>query len=248
MGLREEKKQATRTALADAALRLFMEHGFEGVTVADVAHVARVSVNTVFNYFPTKEDLFFDRQDEVIDRLPAAIRARAADESMAAAARRAFLSEIDRQEVTLGMHAGIAGFWRVVDDSPSLQGGLRRLRDRTESALAETLREVTDAEEEDPMPEVAAAMLTAVDAALHAEIRRRVLAGEHPDAIRERVREMAEVGFEALEHGLATYGTGGHAEKATGGHTKKAAGSRAKRSTGSNAGKTTGSNAEKGAR
>ncbi|GIF14407.1 TetR/AcrR family transcriptional regulator [Actinoplanes teichomyceticus] len=207
MGLREEKKQATRTAIADAALGLFLEQGFDRVTVADVARVARVSVNTVFNYFPTKEDLFFDRQEQVVQRLPAAIRDRADGESAVAALRRAFLAELDREEATLGLDPGMAGFWRVVEESAALQARLRQMRDRTEAAIADTLRAQTGVD--DAMPPIAAAMIAAVDSALHAAIRRRLLAGEDPDAVRAQVRAAARVAFDALERGLGTYATKG---------------------------------------
>jgi AcrR family transcriptional regulator len=64
VGLRESKKLETRREIADTAMRLFVERGFDHVTVAEVAAAARVSVKTVFNYFPTKEDLFFDELPE----------------------------------------------------------------------------------------------------------------------------------------------------------------------------------------
>ena len=60
MGLRESKKLHTRQVIADAAMQLFAQRGFDHVTVAEVAEAAAVSEKTVFNYFPTKEDLFFD--------------------------------------------------------------------------------------------------------------------------------------------------------------------------------------------
>ena len=205
VGLREEKKQATRTAIADAALGLFLDRGFDRVTVADVARAARVSVNTAFNYFPTKEDLFFDRQDEVVQRLPAVVRAREPGESAVAALRRAFLAELDRNEATLGLNPGMAEFWRVVEESAALQARLRQMRDQTEAALAEALRSATGATAEDPMPRIAAALLVAADSALHAEIRRRVRAGETPDSVRTEVRRAAELTFGALETGLTTY-------------------------------------------
>ena len=63
--LRERKKRETRARIADTALRLFKERGFDQTTVADVAAAADVSVKTVFNYYPAKEDLFFDRADEI---------------------------------------------------------------------------------------------------------------------------------------------------------------------------------------
>jgi AcrR family transcriptional regulator len=206
VGLREEKKQATRVAIADAALELFLEHGFDRVTVADVARLVRVSVNTVFNYFPTKEDLFFDRQDEVTQRLPAAIRGRDRTESVVDAVRRAFLAEVERGETTLGLHPGIEQFWRVVEQSAALQARLRQLRDRAEEALAETLRQETGTDPDDPMPRIVAALLTAADSALHAEIRRKILSGHRPDAVRDETRRMAEVAFDALAGGLAAYG------------------------------------------
>jgi len=85
VGLRESKKARTRLAISDAATQLFVERGFERVTVAEVAEAADVSIKTVFNYFPAKEDLFFDRAEElvaglertVLDRPPGTTVARA---------------------------------------------------------------------------------------------------------------------------------------------------------------------------
>ena len=56
-GLRERKKQQTRQLLAETARRLFAERGFENVSIVEIARAADVSEATVFNYFPTKEDL-----------------------------------------------------------------------------------------------------------------------------------------------------------------------------------------------
>jgi AcrR family transcriptional regulator len=72
-GLRAWKKERTRETISNVATGLFMRDGFEAVTVAQIAAAAEVSVKTVFNYFPTKEDLFFDRADDVIGALTAAI-------------------------------------------------------------------------------------------------------------------------------------------------------------------------------
>src|SRR5438067_13828071 len=88
IGLRERKKQRTRQAIAETAFRLFDERGFEEVTVAEVARAADISEGTVFNYFPTKEDLFY-RQMESFEAAPVdAVRERPAGESVPAAFRR----------------------------------------------------------------------------------------------------------------------------------------------------------------
>ncbi|WP_278265297.1 TetR/AcrR family transcriptional regulator [Nocardia sp. AG03] len=54
-GLREQKKQATRQALREAALRLALEHGPDNVRVDDIAEAAGVSPRTYNNYFPSRE-------------------------------------------------------------------------------------------------------------------------------------------------------------------------------------------------
>ena len=68
-GLRERKKQQTRQLIAETARRLFGERGFERVTVAEIARAAEVSEQTVFNYFPTKEDLVYWRLQSFEDEL-----------------------------------------------------------------------------------------------------------------------------------------------------------------------------------
>ncbi|MFB8279625.1 TetR/AcrR family transcriptional regulator [Nocardia colli] len=197
MALREEKKRATRLAIADAAMGLFGAHGFDRVTVAEVADAARVSINTVFNYFPTKEDLFFDRQAEAIDRLAGAVRQRAADESPAAAVRRLFLDELRRDEPTLGLSAEATIFWQLVDASPALQARLRLLGEQTEAALAEAITESIGAGKRDATPRVLAAALAGIDRALHAEIRHRLQSGDAPDAVRRDIRKAAGL-FETM--------------------------------------------------
>jgi AcrR family transcriptional regulator len=158
--------------------------------VAEVARAANVSVNTVFNYFPTKEDLLFDRQDEVVRRLARAVHDRAADESPAAAVCRAFLGRLDRDDPTLGLRPGAERFWRIVDESPALLARVRLLRELTEDALAEALPSGS---------RLAAAVIAAADHALHAEIRRRVTRGEPAPAIRAAIRAGAERAFSVID-------------------------------------------------
>ena len=84
-GLRERKKAQTRQLIADTARRLFAERGSEAVRVSEVAEAADVSEATVFNYFPTKEDLFYSGLEAFEEALLAAVRDRPAGESILAA-------------------------------------------------------------------------------------------------------------------------------------------------------------------
>src|SRR5258707_1689517 len=105
-GLRERKKARTRRLIADTAARLFAERGYEHVAVSDVAREAEVAEQTVYNYFPTKEQLVTDREQQIQDRLGDLIRSRPPGVTPAAAIR----------EFVLGSVAGIrsipAELWR----------------------------------------------------------------------------------------------------------------------------------------
>jgi AcrR family transcriptional regulator len=197
VGLREQKKHHTRTALADAALALFTAHGFEQVTVAEVAAAAGVSVNTAFNYFPTKEDLFFDRQSEVEGRLAAWVRHRPRGTSPVAAIRDGLLSALSDGDPTLGLSTEADAFWRMVDESPSLRARAREIAERAEAALATALAE--EATPGDPLPRLLAGALAGTFRAVVAEIRRKLAAGEEIAAVRAEVTAAAGVMFGALD-------------------------------------------------
>src|SRR3954467_6809770 len=93
VGLRELKKQRTRELIAETARRLFAERGFERVTVAEIARAAEVSEQTVFNYFPTKEDLVYWRPQAFEDELRPTIRERETGEAALPALGRFILAE-----------------------------------------------------------------------------------------------------------------------------------------------------------
>ena len=84
IGLRELKKARTRQLIADTAARLFAERGYEHVAVTDVARAAEVAEQTVYNYFPAKEQLVTDREQQIQDRLCDLIRSRPRDRQRAA--------------------------------------------------------------------------------------------------------------------------------------------------------------------
>src|SRR5258708_15695403 len=93
MGLRELKKEQTRQLIADTAWRLFADRGFDQVTVAEIAREAQVAEATVFNYFRSKEDLFYSRFEAFSARLADAVRDREPGEPALPAFRRGLLEE-----------------------------------------------------------------------------------------------------------------------------------------------------------
>src|SRR6266542_2440064 len=115
-GLRESKKLRTRQEIAERAMELFVARGFDHVTVTEVAAAAGVSEKTVFNYFPTKEDLFFDEVPAREAALLGAIRTRGPGESILAALQRLQIRESPRL-----CSPGFANFARVIEESTALR-------------------------------------------------------------------------------------------------------------------------------
>lgn len=202
LSLRERKKRETRQRIADIAMGLFMLRGFEKVTVAEVAAAADVSVNTVFNYFKTKEDLFFDRQDVAVESLGGVVRSRKPGESAIDALRRDFHEALEQRDWRYGITGGAHDFFRMVNESPTLVARLRQMSELREEYLTEVLAEETDADPDDPTPRLVAAQLVAVVRAVSAEFLRRRSAGEPVEAIIPPVRATVDRAFSLVERGI----------------------------------------------
>jgi AcrR family transcriptional regulator len=204
LGLRERKKRQTRQAIGEAAHRLFVERGFDAVTVADVARAADVSEGTVFNYFPTKEDLFYGRMETFEEELVDAVRARAPGESALAAFRR-FVLERSVRLAAEEVADVVATAARIVAASPALQAREREIVAHYTDALATLLAEETRAGPGDVEPSAAAHALMGVQRALVAHVRARVLAGRRGPKLAAEVRAQGKRAFATLERGLGDY-------------------------------------------
>lgn len=201
--LREFKKQQTRQAITHAATVLFMERGFEGATIADVAEAAGVSKMTVTNYFPRKEDLFFDMHDEVITGPARAFAARPTGESALDAVRRDYLRSVEEHDMLLGWTD--PRFTRLIDESPVLRARLREMFDHQEQALSVVLAEATGDEPDAFEPRHAAAQLGTVLRLLFDEAQRRVRRGITEDELFDVLGRTARDAFARLEPSLADY-------------------------------------------
>ncbi|WP_328689989.1 TetR/AcrR family transcriptional regulator [Streptomyces caniferus] len=196
-GLRERKKRQTRQYISDVATGMFMERGFDEVTIAEVARAADVSVNTVYNYFPAKEDLFFDRSKGVLDRLSRFVRGRPAGESAAVAVLRELREEVEAVSPRVGLIEGYDRFMRVVDGASTLKARLWYMQQEIHLDLEETLREETGAAADDPLPGLMAGQIGWVHQSLMGWIAQQMLAGRKPaEASREALvllDEMADL-------------------------------------------------------
>ncbi len=193
LGLRETKKRRTRQALIDAAMRLYREKGFEGVTVAEIAREAEVAPRTFFGYFETKEDVFLGRGDERLERIVRAIHERDRRQPILRAVRPVLLQD---REPTMAEHAesgpGLSDLLR----HPSITSRLRERWNRWEDLLAEAIADDVGASLDDPQPQVVAAAITA-------GIRIAAAAAQKQPRERNRIAEQV---FDLLAAGLGRYG------------------------------------------
>lgn len=130
-GRRERKKAATRQKIADAALRLFLERGYDAVGIRDVAAEADVAVTTLFSHFASKEALVFEQDQDFEHRLARAVTDRAPHEPLVPALRREVLALVRHCTAD-----GAAPIRRMVDGSPSLREYEESMRLRHAESLA----------------------------------------------------------------------------------------------------------------
>jgi AcrR family transcriptional regulator len=204
-GLRELKKQRTRELIADTARQLFAERGFERVTVADIARAAEVSEQTVFNYFPSKEDLVYWRLESFEDELLGAVRGRKPGESILSAFgrfvldQRGLLAEPDPEA-----GSQLRELTRMITESPALLAREREIFARYTDSLAALIAEETRTGGVEPW--VMANALMGVHRALVDRARRQIVDGVPSVRIKRDVRAQGKRALAALEDGLATVG------------------------------------------
>ncbi|MBB5850721.1 TetR/AcrR family transcriptional regulator [Amycolatopsis umgeniensis] len=144
-GRRERKKAATRQALADAALELFLKRGYDQVSIRDIAEAADVSTTTLFKHFTGKEALVFDESQDREERLIAAVRERATGQSIVEALREYVLATW----LPLTEHPQYPEFTALVNGTPALQEYGERMWTRHAAALGAAIADDTGADHDD---------------------------------------------------------------------------------------------------
>ncbi|MEV0225784.1 TetR/AcrR family transcriptional regulator [Streptomyces sp. NPDC050704] len=200
MGLRERKKMRMYQEVSDVAVSLFLEKGFEEVSVAEVAAAAEISKPTLFRYFPTKEDLVLHRFADHEAEAARVVGGRPAGQSVVEALRRHFLAGIERCDPVTGLNdrPDVLAFHRLLYGTPSLVARLYGYLERSEAALAEALGGDLEAR-------LAAGQIVAVQRILALENWRRIAEGERVAEVRRDAVAAAERAFARLGDGLPRY-------------------------------------------
>jgi len=204
--LRERKKQRTREQIAGAAARLFAAHGYERVTVSDVARAADVSEQTVYNYFPAKQHLVLDQDEALRDRLVQLIRDRPRGVSPAAAIRAEALAFVDGiAPLPMDQVRGGLGYLAAV--SPAVRRLSLEMTDRHAEAIAVAITETAPGT--NPLvARVQATALAWVFQTITDETGRRSRSGQAPAVIAAELRPQIAALIDDLDRWLATAPTG----------------------------------------
>ncbi|MEV5467641.1 TetR family transcriptional regulator [Streptomyces griseoincarnatus] len=194
IGLRERKKRRMYRTVSDIAIGMFLERGFDAVSVAEVAAAAEISKPTLFRYFPAKEDLVLYR---IADHEEEPARVVREGPTPVEALKRHFLEGLERHDPVTGLNddSDVLAFHTLLYGTPSLVARLYGHLERTEEALAEALGGGLDAR-------LAAGQIIAVRRILAQENWRRIAAGETLDAVGEDAVAAAERAFGVLARSL----------------------------------------------
>ncbi len=158
---RIRKRLATRQSISDAATRLFIERGFDNVTVDEIAEAADVGRMTVFNHFPRKEDMFFDRDEEGRETLHEALRQRDKSNAPIEALRLLAHRAASEEPFYIFFSPESQGFVETIEKSPALIARARAIRDELAQFVMEVLAESVNREPTDPDAHLAANLLLA---------------------------------------------------------------------------------------
>ncbi|MFJ6323766.1 MULTISPECIES: TetR/AcrR family transcriptional regulator [unclassified Rhizobium] len=158
---RTRKRLATRQNISNVATRLFFERGFDHVTVDEIAAAADVGRMTVFNHFPRKEDMFFDRDEEAREMLREVLRQRDVDVAPIEAYRLLAHRLVAEQHPAVNFSARSQGFVETIEGSETLKARVRAIRDEIADVVMMALSESVGRNPADPDAKLAASLLLA---------------------------------------------------------------------------------------
>ena len=204
-GLRARKKRVARETIAATARRLFAERGFDTVTVAEIAAAADVSEKTVFNHFPTKEDLAFAGREEGIMRLVADITGRSPGASVLDVFRALTTSVID--DLVARGDEDLLAVAKIIRHSPTLQERLTVGWESGAAAITAAIAQTSGAAD-DLVPGIVARTLWWTHRSIFLDALQGLSAEEDREQLVVRLRVAADRAYDQLADGLGEYGKG----------------------------------------
>ena len=211
-GHRERKKRLTRQQISDTATGMFIERGFDDVRVADVAEACGVSEKTVYNYFPTKESLLLDREDDMIAAVHRALGPAAMQRSPIEAVVGELLADIERtyrafDDIDNGEMAVtfIRRFSKLVESTPSLRAAQRDMMDRIAGVAALVLAERAGVDPTDPEPQIAARAIVDLFRIEHQSMNKHSDGLHDPAEVRDLVTQDVRRAARLIDTGLWSF-------------------------------------------
>ena len=201
--LRSRKRLATRQGISNAATRLFIERGFDHVTVDEIAAAADVGRMTVFNHFPRKEDMFFDRDEEGREILREALRQRDADVAPIEALRLLAHRLVAEERPFVEFSARSQGFIETIEGSETLKARARGIRDEIAQVVTVALAECVGRDLADPDAHLAAGLLLATWTVAFIQAHRTFRQKHDPEEARAVFLAMVDKGTNGAKAAMA---------------------------------------------
>jgi AcrR family transcriptional regulator len=198
-GLRARKKQQSRQRIAAAAARLFKRRGYESVRMVDIARAADVAEQTVYNYFPTKEHLIFDRDQEFEARIIGVVLRRRPGTSLAEAVRAASIQFLNEASHSVGKPTGIPAY---VAMGPALRRVWVEMNARHSDSLTRALTKDRGAKMPAAAAKVLARSIVAIFAVILEELSEGAMAGKSRAQMLRELRAAVRFIMDGVERGL----------------------------------------------
>jgi len=211
-GLRERKKRMTRQLISDTATGMFLEAGFDEIRVADVAAACGVSEKTVYNYFPTKESLIFDRFEDMEADVQRALGPDASPSSPVEAVVKIIVAELQRMFESRDDpdrpfdFAMIRRFTELVQQTPALRAAQMEMMERVVQAMAAAMAARAGVNPEDPEPQIAAHALGGLWQIMYLMVRRYSDGSHTTREVHEAVIADVRRAARLLDTGLWSFG------------------------------------------
>lgn len=201
MGLRERKKQRTFDVVSTLAVDMFLDRGFDNVSVSDIAAAAEISRPTLFRYFRSKEELALHRLADHAGEPARVVAARSAGQSPLDALHQHFLDGLTRRDPVTGLNddPDVLAYHNMVFSTPALSARVEEFQTRDEQSLAEAL---APAAPDTMMARLASAQILAVQRVLARVNWQRLREGESAAALYPSATEAADRAFEQLRTGI----------------------------------------------